>query len=80
MVLPHSFYGPIGGNNHSLPFEGLYLHQKWGIWHTWYTGTSINKLYGRPNHLLVRPAYSCNITLIVLMLKALINLYVRSEY
>ena len=38
---------------------------------------------GGTNNLLVRPAYSYSIVLIVLIvfvLKALINLYVRSEY
>ena len=35
---------------------------------------------GRTNLLLVRLAYSYSIVLIVFVLKALINLYVRSEY
>ena len=42
--------------------------------------THVHSKTGRTNLLLVRLAYSYSIVLIVFVLKALINLYVRSEY
>ena len=59
----------------------MFMHvvKEWGQY-LWYLIQNNMLETGGTNIVLIRPAYSYSIVLIVFVLEALINLYVRSEY